>query len=163
MLGADFLYASGLVVETTPEHPDGRRHRFWAYRTMWRVERSDGVTFIDAASESVTIVNGRTGRRGPRHIAGLHLPDRMLRPKYADIWGRSSDDWRLTGAVDGSDTDPGCVAVEISRSDEQAERGIAVVELSSGRIRRLTRPELTWEMVELTEESDGDPALLFDI
>ena len=163
ILGADFLFASGSVVETTPEHPDGLTHRFWGYRTMWRVERSDGVSFIDSPTESLTIVNGRRGERGPRHAPGLHLPERMLRPRYADIWGRSGDDWRLTGEVRPSETDAGEVVLGIARVDDMTEQGTVVVDRARGRIRRLARPGALWELVDLTEESDGDATGLFAI
>ncbi|GAA4091926.1 hypothetical protein ACFFOS_23905 [Nocardioides kongjuensis] len=163
MLGADFLYADGLILEITDEHPRGLEHRFWAYRTMWRVERSDGVKFIDSSDGSVTTVNGRVRERGPRHASGLHLPERMLRPRYADIWGRSSDDWKLTGEVESSTDSPGLVGLGIARIGESGIRGQVLVERVSGRIVRMDRPGAVWELVDLNEESDGDPAGLFSI
>ncbi len=163
MLGADFLYADGLLVEITPEHPSGLEHRFWAYRTMWRVERSDGVAFVDSSSQSITKVNGRVQERGPKHAPGLHLPERLLRPKYADIWGRPSDDWKLTGSVHLPADDHECVSLEIVRIGESGTRGHLLVEQATGRIRRLERPGSVWDLVELNEESNGDPAGLFSI
>lgn len=163
MLGADFLYVSGELLDINRGRPKPVRHRFWAHRQNWRVERDDGVTFIDGDSGSVTIVHGRVRERGPRHGPGFNLAERMLRPQYASIWGRPGDDWRLSDNIDPvSSQQPTLARIELLGSPERfSERGRAEVDPDTGRLWRLETPGYTWELLTLSEDADADPEHLF--
>lgn len=163
MLGAQHLYVSGTLVETTDEQPDGRKHRFWSHNKKWRVERSDGLTFIDAPPESITVTNGQVQERGPAHHPGFHLPERLLRPQFAPIWGRPTDDWRFSGEVQQVASNRGLVGLPLTHMEDNSERGVAEVDPVTGRIYKLSTPRFTWELLDLSEESGDDLSRLFEL
>lgn len=163
MLGAQHLYVSGTLVETTDEQPDGRKHQFWSHGKKWRVERSDGLVFVDAPPESITLSNGRLQERGPAHHPGFHLPERLLRPQFAPIWGRPADDWRFNGEVQEVGSGVDLVGLPLTHMEDDSQRGVAEVDLATGRIHALRTPRFTWELLDLSEESGEDLSQLFDL
>src|SRR5215210_3991122 len=98
MLGADFLYVHGELVERNLGESE-QTHEFWGYRRdRWRSERSDGLTFIDSPAGSATMHQQEVLEQSTAHHGlGFHLAERLLRPIHAPIWGRPSDDWRVSG------------------------------------------------------------------
>lgn len=163
MLGAEFLYAEGEVAETNSELPTPVVHTFWSYRKRWRVERDDGVVLIDGPDRSITLVDGRTIETAPRpHGPGFHLAERLLRPRYAPVWGRPGEDWQLTDEVeDGGD---GLVSVRLrGTGGRHTERGSIVVDPRSGHLHRVTTPGFEWTLLRFQEESPRNVEELFEV
>lgn len=165
MLGADFLYVHGELVEHHVSEESALTHEFWGHRRdRWRVQRSDGLSFIDAPAGSVTmsqreVLEQSTSRHGP----GFHLAERLLRPIHAPIWGRVSDDWRLSGQpqpLEGS----GRLQVGLVATEQPAERvGHIEVDPESGRLWNVTTPIFSWQLMWLTEESEDSLEELFSL
>lgn len=163
MLGANFLYVHGELVERRLGELE-RIHKFWGYRTdRWRTERSDGLTFIDAPSGSATMHRGKTLEQGrSRHSPGFHLAERLLRPIHAPIWGRKSDDWRLTGSPETLDS--GQLRLGLIDTEQPSDRtGYVEVDPACGRLWIVSTPTFSWELQWLDEESTGDPDELFSL
>lgn len=56
--------------------------------------------FIGGRDGSATVVGGRVREHAPlHHGSGFHLPERLLRPRYAPVWDRTGEDWQLTDEV----------------------------------------------------------------
>lgn len=162
MLGAGFVFAAGEVVEEDHARGEVLRHTFWARRHDWRVERSDGLVFVDGPEGSVTRYRSRVleSRQGFRRPAGFHLPDRMLRPAHAYIWGRPGEDWRLSEDV--TDAGAGRVRVALVSTEGRDSGGAHVeVEVSTGRMFTLATPSFTWSLTRLEEDEREDSTDLF--
>lgn len=119
---------------------------FWHLKPdRWRLIGSDGITRIQNEEQgATTIVHGRRGDVGPR-FSLFFLPETMLRPARAPIWGRPGDDWRLTPEVDflGGDL----YRIGLARNEDTSEypdyhpSGHIVMDADHGVLRELVRDE----------------------
>lgn len=162
MLGADFLYAEGEVLDENSDRATAVVHRFWAHRHDWRVERTDGVVFIDGPEGSTTVVKGQvTERHSQRHSPGTHVPEKLLRPQFAPVWGRPGEDWRLTDHIQ-SLPDDGLVRVQLQGTGARyQEHGGIDVDPQTGRLHALETPGFTWRLLSLREVAEEVPTQLF--
>lgn len=163
MLGADFLYAHGEIRETGAGGDEDWTHMFWGYRRWnWRTERSDGISFVDSQSGSLTLSGSKVLERAAvRHGPGFHLAERMLRPQYAPIWGRPGDDWRLKGPL--TSLNEGVERLDLVSTESGMVDGHIEVETSTGRLTTLETSAHYWNLEWCTEESEGSPEELFKI
>lgn len=100
MLGASLPWAQGTVTVTHDD--DQHTERFWQLRgRIWRVERSDGLTFIEreGIASRVLFADGRS-ESGPSAGVGRFAAGQLLRPASAPVWGRPGEDWRLAGTLE---------------------------------------------------------------
>lgn len=159
MLGAEHVYSAGLLEVTVPG--ERRRERFWQLRgRQWRVERDDGLTFIsDQGVGSVTMVDGTVTERGPALRPGVLLADQLLRPRYALVWGRPGEDWRLTDQL--TEVAERRVRVELHPVDGQAARGHLVVDPVTGILHELALGSSRTVLLALEEIGSPDTPALF--
>jgi hypothetical protein len=103
MLGAKQRWAEGTVRVHTgagTDLDDNYVERFWHSRGRWRVERSDGLSFIEHVGVASTTRVADRVERGPSSGIGRFACGRLLEPVNALIWGRPGEDWLPTGQLD---------------------------------------------------------------
>lgn len=166
MLGADHLLVEGVALHTTDS--DQVEHRFWSRHEEFRVERSDNLTHVhgrDAGGSpaSVTIAQGRVLERGPRASPSALGVARLLLPRFALIWGRPGEEWRLSEEL-GAGRTPAFVRVELLPTEPRRDEATAhiEVEIATGRLWVLDLPGNRWTL-ERVEDSHGDPNELFAV
>lgn len=148
MLGVSHNFVAGTLL--TERRGSQERTAFWVHRNRWRIEVENGPTHIITADNSVTIVPGHV-ERGPRmSLLGMDVPA-MLMPRYALIWGRPGEDWRLTDEI--SDSSHGLVEITLE-SIESPLRGYAVVDPLHGVIHELALGDVVHRLTDMTSEPD---------
>lgn len=168
MLGATLgPHVEGQVREKRPGRPEVT-HKFWTDRgKLWRVERSDGLTYIDAKDGSATLNRRRIEEVAPvRHRAGFHLPARLLQPVYAPLWGRPDDDWcwgEATGSAGAANETPNMVEYGLLRNDGSGEQvGLARIDPATGWLWHVETPDFRWSLEAAgTEPAVPQPGRLF--
>lgn len=164
MLGADFLYVHGELLERHVGESE-LTHEFWGYRRdRWRSQRSDGLSFVDSPAGSLTMSRRKVlEQSASRHGPGFHLAERLLRPIHAPIWGRVTDDWRLSGAPEVLESS-GRLRLGLVATEQPAERvGHIEVDPETGRLWNVTTPNFSWQLQWLTEESESSFDELFSL
>jgi hypothetical protein len=135
MLGAEHVYADGMV--EVLDQDDKRHERFWHMRGgQWRVERDDGLTFIsDEAVGSIRRLPDGTTETGPALGPGFFLADTLLRPRFAYIWGRPGEDWRLTDSI--TELGDRRLRIELAAVENRLDSAHAVIDPETGIIHEL--------------------------
>lgn len=154
MLGAKLNWAQGRVRVQRRGEPQIVTEDFWQRRDkLWRIERSDGLVSTESDAGSQTRMNGGRIETGPKTGRSAYYSRQLLAPVGAYIWGRSGEDWRLTGEL--SDADEGS-RIELEHVTDPSLKGHIVVDQSSGILWNLTMNDVSASLISLDRVNSAE-------
>lgn len=160
MLGAAHLCLSG---EVAVHGDDGDYSlRFWSRRSCkdLRVQRDDGLVHVSTAAGSVTRWRGRVLDSGPPMNLGGDEVASLVMPRYAYIWGRPGEDWRLTEQVD--ETQDGRQRISLAHTSRlDAGEAWIDVDAETGWLWEWRLPWRRWTLVRADDELGAEVQDLF--
>lgn len=161
MLGADYLYLAGVLVDETDDRHF--EHRFIARHARdgaWlRVERSDGLLHTSGPIRSATYAGPRLVEQGPPLDRGSQEFEPLAQPRYAPIWGKPLAEQRLADEVE--DLPSGLCRVRLlDIRQPSVEVGELDVDPRTGRIMRMQTPRRLLGFVDLSEDQPVEDAKL---
>jgi hypothetical protein len=143
MLGAQPMDLAGVVERF--EHGELANRASIQLKTgdQWRMQMDDGP-LIESNAEGSMIKVGHESRVGPpinpQNIFGASL----VMPRYALIWGRPGEDWRLSDIEPSRASDP--IHLRLAPTSGENREGFALVDRKEGFLRRLTIGTQEWHL-----------------
>ncbi|GAA1753768.1 hypothetical protein [Aeromicrobium alkaliterrae] len=146
LLGAQYAFARGVISADFPQDP--AVEEAFVYRGQpleWSSRSTTGVAVETSMSESTTTAGDHVEVGPPQHMAGTYF-GKLLRPKYAYIWGRPGEDWHPSGRVDrvGLNFRVELVSDEVARGE-----GWAIVDHQDFFLHELHTDDTTFRMLEI--------------
>lgn len=149
MLGAQHAFARGVISADFPQDPAIEEAFIYRGHPLeWSSRSTAGVAVESDARGSATTAADHLESGPPQHMSGTYF-GKLLRPKYAYIWGRPGEDWRPSGRVDrvGPNFRVELVSDELARGE-----GWAVVDHQDFFLHELHTDGTTFRMREIRFE-----------
>lgn len=145
MLGVVHKYIEGVIEVRYPD-VDPYELKFWHCGTSWRWDRLGGGKTLTDDSTSV-VWEGKWTTGPAMDLGGLEVPSLVV-PRYAYIWGRPGEDWRLSEPVMHL-KEAELVEIRVL-SVEGPDRGRLVFDRSANVIKTLELPVIACDLKQVS-------------